>query len=109
LDGSDSEVDHEARPGSAVRWTPAVELNAAEKRIAKVLTRIGKFYVFLREIRDQPIYVPAARGPTVNAYENLNGRLIITLSRRTGLTAWSPIFTLDSSSAALEAGGSFLR
>lgn len=36
-----------------VRWTPLVELSPAEQRIAKVLQRVGKFYVFLREVRDE--------------------------------------------------------
>lgn len=36
-----------------VRWDVPVEFSPAEKRVAKVLTRIGKFYVFLREIRHE--------------------------------------------------------
>jgi hypothetical protein len=38
---------------TTVRWRVPAELSPAEKRVAKVLTRIGKFYVFLREIRQQ--------------------------------------------------------
>ncbi|MGQ0649741.1 MAG: IS1182 family transposase [Gemmatimonadaceae bacterium] len=36
-----------------IRWTPPVELSTTERRVAKVLTRIGKFYVFLREVRHE--------------------------------------------------------
>jgi len=53
-----------------------------------------------------PILVPSASGPTFGAAENLNGRLLITLYQRSGITSWSPIVNLESSSAALEAGGS---
>jgi hypothetical protein len=38
---------------TSVRWSPAVELSPAEKRVTKLLTRIGKFYVFLREFRHE--------------------------------------------------------
>ena len=38
---------------TTIRWKPPVELSAAEKRVAKLLTRIGKFYVFLREFRHE--------------------------------------------------------
>ena len=34
-----------------IRWQVPKELSAAEKRVAQKLRRIGKFYVFLREIR----------------------------------------------------------
>src|SRR5918999_262202 len=36
---------------STIRWTFPTELTAEEKRVARVLHRIGKFYVFLREVR----------------------------------------------------------
>ena len=36
-----------------VRWKPPLELSPEEQRIAKVLKRIGKFYVFLREVRHE--------------------------------------------------------
>jgi hypothetical protein len=35
------------------RWEVPVKLSPAEQRVAKVLTRIGKFYVFLREVRHE--------------------------------------------------------
>src|SRR5688500_8629933 len=38
---------------TTVRWKPAVELSPEEHRIAKVLKRIGKFYVFLRAVRHE--------------------------------------------------------
>lgn len=34
-----------------IRWKFPVEMTAEEKAVAKALKRIGKFYVFLREIR----------------------------------------------------------
>jgi hypothetical protein len=34
-----------------IRWQVPKELSAAEARVAQKLRRIGKFYVFLREIR----------------------------------------------------------
>ena len=34
-----------------IRWQVPQELSAAEQRVAAKLHRIGKFYVFLREIR----------------------------------------------------------
>ena len=36
---------------STIRWACPTELTAEEKRVAQALHRIGKFYVFLREIR----------------------------------------------------------
>jgi hypothetical protein len=36
---------------STIRWAFPIELTAEEKHVAQVLHRIGKFYVFLREIR----------------------------------------------------------
>jgi hypothetical protein len=38
---------------TTIRWNPPVELSPEEKRIARVLKRIGKFYVFLRETRHE--------------------------------------------------------
>ena len=38
---------------TTVRWNPAVELSAKEQRVVKVLKRIGRFYVFLREVRHE--------------------------------------------------------
>ena len=38
---------------TTVRWKQPVALSAEEQRIAKVLKRVGKFYVFLREVRDE--------------------------------------------------------
>lgn len=38
---------------TTVRWNPPVELSSAERRVAKVLKRIGTFYVFLREVRHE--------------------------------------------------------
>ena len=34
-----------------IRWQVPTKLSAAEQRVADKLTRIGKFYVFLRDIR----------------------------------------------------------
>lgn len=34
-----------------IRWQVPTKLSAAEQRVADKLKRIGKFYVFLREIR----------------------------------------------------------
>src|SRR5256885_9803275 len=34
-----------------IRWLVPMELSAAEQRVADKLQRIGKFYVFVREIR----------------------------------------------------------
>ena len=34
-----------------IHWACPTELTAEEKRVAQALHRIGKFYVFLREIR----------------------------------------------------------
>jgi hypothetical protein len=36
---------------TSTRWTFPTELTAEEQRVAQVLHRIGKFYVFLREVR----------------------------------------------------------
>lgn len=36
---------------TTVHWIPPVEVSAAERRVAKVLKRIGTFYVFLPEVR----------------------------------------------------------
>src|SRR4030095_3387606 len=36
---------------TSIRWVCPTELTAEEKRVAQALHRIGKFYVFLREIR----------------------------------------------------------
>ena len=36
---------------TAIRWQVPTNLSAAERRLADKLHRIGKFYVFLREIR----------------------------------------------------------
>jgi hypothetical protein len=38
---------------TTIRWKLPVELSPEEQRIAKVLKRIGKFYVFLREVRHE--------------------------------------------------------
>jgi hypothetical protein len=38
---------------TTARWNLPAELSANEKRLTKVLARIGKFYVFLREIRHE--------------------------------------------------------
>lgn len=38
---------------TTVRWEVPVDQTSAEKRVARALTRIGKFYVFLREIRHE--------------------------------------------------------
>lgn len=38
---------------TSVRWEIPVELTVAEKRVTKRLSRIGKFYVFLREVRHE--------------------------------------------------------
>lgn len=34
-----------------IRWHPLVPLSSAEQTVARKPTRIGKFYVFLREVR----------------------------------------------------------
>ena len=36
-----------------IRWACPTELTADEARVAQALHRIGKFYVFLREIRGE--------------------------------------------------------
>ena len=36
---------------TSIRWACPTELTAEEARVAQVLHRIGKFYVFLREVR----------------------------------------------------------
>lgn len=36
-----------------IRWACPIELTAEEKRVAQALHRIGKFYVFLREVRSE--------------------------------------------------------
>jgi hypothetical protein len=36
---------------TSIRWTFPTELTADERRVAQALHRIGKFYVFLREVR----------------------------------------------------------
>jgi hypothetical protein len=38
---------------TSIRWQPPVELTPAERRVAKALSRIGKFYLFLREVRHE--------------------------------------------------------
>jgi hypothetical protein len=38
---------------TTIRWNPPVRLSAAEEKIVRVLHRVGKFYVFLREIRHE--------------------------------------------------------
>jgi hypothetical protein len=62
-----------------VRWILPVELSPQEKRVTKSLSRIGKFYVFLREIRHElfdeefqaelaKAYDPQGRSPLPPAY-----------------------------------------
>ena len=41
-----------------MHWDVPVELNAQERKVAKRLHRIGKFYVFLREIRHELFDAP---------------------------------------------------
>jgi hypothetical protein len=36
---------------TSIRWACPSELTADERRVAQALHRIGKFYVFLREVR----------------------------------------------------------
>lgn len=36
-----------------IRWNPPVKLSPSEQKVAKVLHRVGKFYVFLREVRHE--------------------------------------------------------
>ncbi len=36
-----------------MRWTVSVELNRAEQKVASRLRRVGKFYLFLREVRHE--------------------------------------------------------
>ena len=38
---------------TTVRWNPPIELSPEEQRVAKVLKRIGTFYVFLRQVRHE--------------------------------------------------------
>lgn len=38
---------------TTIRWKPPIEMRSAERRVARALTRIGKFYVFLREVRHE--------------------------------------------------------
>jgi hypothetical protein len=52
---------------TTVRWEVPVDLSPAEKRVAKALTRIGKFYVFLREIRHE-LFDEAFQAELAEAY-----------------------------------------
>ena len=36
-----------------IRWQVPVELNPEEARVAAMLHRVGKFYVFLRAVRGE--------------------------------------------------------
>lgn len=38
---------------TSIRWTVPTNLDADERSVAESLHRIGKFYVFLRTIRDE--------------------------------------------------------
>ena len=38
---------------TTVRWMPPIDMSPKERQVAKALTRIGKFYVFLREVRHE--------------------------------------------------------
>lgn len=51
-----------------IRWVPPVELSPEEQRIAKVLKRIGKFYVFLREVRHE-LFDEAFQTELATAYD----------------------------------------
>jgi IS5 family transposase len=53
---------------TTVRWEVPTELTPAEKRVVKVLTRIGKFYVFLREIRHE-LFDEAFQAELAEAYD----------------------------------------
>jgi len=52
---------------TSIRWTCPTELTADEKRIAQALHRIGKFYVFLREIRAE-LFDDAFQAELATAY-----------------------------------------
>jgi len=51
-----------------IRWKPPIELSPKEQRIAKVLKRVGKFYVFLREIRHE-LFDEEFQAELATAYE----------------------------------------
>jgi hypothetical protein len=62
-----------------IRWRPPVPLSPAEQTVARKLTRIGKFYVFLREVRGElfdeafqtelaAVYQPRGRTPLPAAF-----------------------------------------
>lgn len=53
---------------TSIRWNPPIELSSAEKRVAKLLTRIGKFYVFLREFRHE-LFDEEFQAELAEAYE----------------------------------------
>lgn len=53
---------------TTVRWNPPVELSAEERRVAKVLKRIGTFYVFLREVRHE-LFDAEFQGELAAAYD----------------------------------------
>lgn len=52
---------------TTVRWNPPIELSPSERRIAKVLQRTGKFYVFLREVRHE-LFDEAFQAELAEAY-----------------------------------------
>lgn len=51
-----------------IRWACPTELTAEEKRVAQALHRIGKFYVFLREIRAE-LFDEAFQAELAAAYQ----------------------------------------
>ena len=52
---------------TTVRWKPPIELSPSERRVAKVLQRTGKFYVFLREVRHE-LFDEAFQAELAEAY-----------------------------------------
>jgi len=53
---------------TTIRWNPPVELSPEEQRVAKVLKRVGKFYVFLREVRHE-LFDAAFQAELADAYK----------------------------------------
>jgi hypothetical protein len=55
-----------------MRWDVPVEMTAAESKVAKRLHRVGRFYVFLREIR-QELFEGGFEGQLEAAYKKARG------------------------------------
>ena len=55
-----------------MHWDMPVEMNAREERVAKRLNRIGRFYVFLRQIRHE-LFDREFEGQLESAYGKARG------------------------------------